>query len=687
MLAYTDAEKQKIMSDSSHKELLITFLDDDTFESIGNDRIYQESLTLVESLCDDENLRFGECESAELKIQVADVTEDIKGHEIQLDLTVGGVFIPLGIFYIANVEKATDKRYKKLTCYDRMYYMNSNVISWYNALYPTVDTTHTLKEFRDTFFEYMGIEQVETALVNDDIVVYKTIDAQELSGHEVVRCICEINGVFGHINRYGQFEYKELKNTGLYPSPTLYPSKSLYPSSGNSETLNKTMYIPPSERADYQVKRINKLQVRSDDGDIGAIVTSDNYTDDTNNSYIITGNFLVYGNDAETLDTIAQNVAVKIFAVKQYTPNSTNLVALPYVEVGDAYTIKGLKESFNSFVLKRTLSGIQGMKDLWETYGNEYQPEIVEGANQEIIQLRSRVNVLTRTVDETRSQITRVETDLTGQITTLNTDVKQTAEVLSAEIKRATGKETELSTQISMTAEGLRVEVSNTYETKADALAYKTSVNSTFEQTFNAINLKVSSDNVINSINLSTEGVTIDANKINLKGYVTITDLSGNGTVTIDGGRIDTETLFSRDIIATNFKLVGNSTLQVGASGVENNNYLFLVGRENGTLAETGLMHNQVYTARGTDSASMAPDSFGLNRKTDSGTASIFAVSMTNDNYAQIGSVNGVRWGCNQELNTGNDIIYSHSSGYFIFYKKLVDKLIEKGYVTANELN
>lgn len=50
----------------------------------------------------------------------------------------------------------------------------------------------------------------------------------------------------------------------------------------------------------------------------------------------------------------------------------------------------------------------------------------------------------------------------------------------------------------------------------------------------------VSKDGVISAINQSSEMVQVAADKINLQGYVTVTDLSGNGTTTINGGNITT---------------------------------------------------------------------------------------------------------------------------------------------------
>lgn len=51
---------------------------------------------------------------------------------------------------------------------------------------------------------------------------------------------------------------------------------------------------------------------------------------------------------------------------------------------------------------------------------------------------------------------------------------------------------------------------------------------------------KVGKNEVISAINLSPESATIQSSKINLQGYVTVSDLSGSGTTTINGSNITT---------------------------------------------------------------------------------------------------------------------------------------------------
>ena len=95
-----------------------------------------------------------------------------------------------------------------------------------------------------------------------------------------------------------------------------------------------------------------------------------------------------------------------------------------------------------------------------------------------------------------------------GDVTSLSTRITTNANGLSAEITRASNAEGSLSTRITANANGLTT--------------------------------KVEKNGVISSINQSSESVTINANKVNLSGYVTVSSLGSGGSTVIDGSRIQT---------------------------------------------------------------------------------------------------------------------------------------------------
>ncbi len=71
-------------------------------------------------------------------------------------------------------------------------------------------------------------------------------------------------------------------------------------------------------------------------------------------------------------------------------------------------------------------------------------------------------------------------------------------------------------------------------------------------QTADSISTKVSKDSIISEINQSAEEISINASKINLSGYVTISSLGSGGSTTIDGSRITTGTVAASQIDVDN---------------------------------------------------------------------------------------------------------------------------------------
>ena len=104
-------------------------------------------------------------------------------------------------------------------------------------------------------------------------------------------------------------------------------------------------------------------------------------------------------------------------------------------------------------------------------------------------------------------------------------------------------------TEVSQTADTIRTEVAREYATKD-------SMTSTITQTADAINLEVSKKvgktEIISRINQSAEAVQIRANKVDLQGYATFTDLAAGGRTTINGSNITTGTIDASRVSVAN---------------------------------------------------------------------------------------------------------------------------------------
>ena len=571
MINYQYAELFK--KDSIDKQLTIET--DDKTTKITNVELHQEQFELTESICSESELTIGSCEAAVLKFTVSNIFLPMKDKMITvktvIDNNTANPF-QIGRYKVYSDTPTADRTKRDIVAYDSLYdVINADVAEWYNTLLPDKDSVTTMKAFRDSFFGYFGIEQADAQLVNDDMKVEKTVEPEELSGATVLNCICEINGCFGHIGRDGRFHYIYLEQEiqGLYPRNNLYPADDLYPREPKSTRISKSLYIS-AQYEDFLVKTIDKLQIRKEEDDIGVIVGSGT------NAYVIQDNFLVYGKGSEELTGIANNIYGKIRGII-YRPFSADCKGNPCIEVGDAVRLPTKYEIIESYVLKRTLKGIQALRDNYEATGEEYRSTQVNSVHKSIIQLKGKTNVLTRTIEETNSKITDVESGLSSEIkqtaTDIRTEVKNTADGLSSsieqtansirsevsdsvnnlsssiqqnaesiatEVKRANEAEGNLSTKITQTAESITSEVSKNYETKENATNTKTELQTSIRQTADGFTAELSKQVTETKQYAESAAETAESNAKQdtadkLKDYSTTTEMNTQINATAEG--------------------------------------------------------------------------------------------------------------------------------------------------------
>lgn len=415
------------LKDSVDKQLKIQF----EGGTITNAKLHQGQFELVESLCSEEQLRFGSCESSSIKFKTSNIYGQLSGIRMTVSETLDGntdVSFLFGKYKVNSDKPTADRRYRDIIAYDSMHdILNTEVSAWYNTILPNTDSTVTLKEFRDSFITYFGLEQEEVTLVNDSMIVTKTIEPSQLSGKTVITSICEINGCFGHIGRDGKFHYVFLPKMveGSYPEKGLPYISAKY--------------------EDFTTAFITKLQIRQEENDIGCIYgTGDN-------CYIVQDNFLLYGKSTEELNAVAKNMFSVIKDV-WYCPAHVEAKGNPCLEVGDAIRIQTNNTEIYTYILRRTLKGIQALRDTYDAEGEQYQKQKVNSVHESIIQLKGKTNTLKRTIEETKLTITDVEKGLKSQIV-------HNANGLASEIQRATLAEGDLSNRIKQTANEFSVEV------------------------------------------------------------------------------------------------------------------------------------------------------------------------------------------------------------------------------------
>ncbi|MDE7323152.1 MAG: hypothetical protein K2N73_10600 [Lachnospiraceae bacterium] len=399
----SEAVKNAYLSIGKTKYIDLYFPELDLSILGGTGRMYSDSMYLSEKLVSSNSIEFVGCISSMFKIQVNNLKEDIKGKKITATIHTEGAeseLITLFNGIVDSAMKQSNKRIKEIVAYDELYTKGSTDISaWYKSLTFPI----TLKVLRDSLFAYIGIEQVEIVLPNDNIEIKKQYNPSSLQALPVIKAICQINGVFGIINRNNKFEYRILGaiDSSLYTP--FYPGKDVFPGISKSalglDNIQETgfSFYKDVDYEEYVVKPVDKITIRQSEDNEGVT-----YGTGTNN-YIIQGSMFTYGLSKDVLLQIAENIYPNVQGFS-YRPFKSVNNGLPYLECGlDAVSYKMIDwentESSNDivyegksfYILNRELTGIQSLTDSYSAQGEEYQTEFVTDLQTQIDTLKKSV--------------------------------------------------------------------------------------------------------------------------------------------------------------------------------------------------------------------------------------------------------------------------------------------------------
>lgn len=439
--------KEKYWDSATDKQMVISVVG--TNQKIDNSMLEIGTFALEESLCSESELKFGACEANCVKFTARNTAGNIIGRTISIEETIDGDSenpMPYGVFKVASDVPTSDRTKRQITAYDAMYdIINTDVKSWYAGLsFPM-----TLKQFRDSFFAHLGIAQVETSLANDSMTVNKTIVATQtddssavteesaISGKTVVTAICEINGCFGNINREGKFEYVFLKAiiSALYPAEDLFPADNVFPSDANTESM--TGHYIAFDYEDFQSKEITQLEIKTSEDNAGAIVGT------AGNNYSITGNFLVSDKTGAELAQIANNL-LPIMKQAVYTPiKSCTCVGNPCLTLGEPIRFNTTREIVETYLLQRTLTGVQSKRDSISAQGTQTHSAKVNSIRDTIESVERRTGKLERNADHLQSTYEDLEKQTSSKF-------EQTADAITAEVTRAQKAEGQLDASLEL---------------------------------------------------------------------------------------------------------------------------------------------------------------------------------------------------------------------------------------------
>ena len=535
MIKISEDIKKLYIKDGTPIELEVKFKDN-AFPTIKGLDVLSEQMTLHESICEEEQLKFGGCNASSFELTVFNLNSGIKGYEIEPVLITKKTEIPLGVFYVETIEKYAGKDYKKLTAYDKMRYFDVDVKDWYDSLTFPI----SVKNFRDSLCNYVGVEQNDVTLIADNVMLTKELDSSNgINGLSLMKQICEISGVFGRMDRYGKLDYLSLESSMLLPADDLFPANDLYPSAGSGDSENSfnistsLMYEHPLVE-DFFTSNIDGVIIVDSDG--AQVITENNQ-----NPYYVQDNFVIIGQTHETIMALANALLSKISSISYRPINSSKIKGQPYVECGDFISGEVNGYGFEAYVFQRDLTGIKALRDAYLCKGKEMLENDMNGVTAQL----QRLNKTTERV---------------------KTSVQVTEKGLESEVKRATDAESELSTRIEQTEQQIVLRV--------DSATGKIVQVSLIGDTGSGTEFKVDADN----INLSASDVInlLSGGTINLTGK-NIAITSDNFSVTKEGKMTCNDANIEGDINAKTFKSEfyyngqKYSEMRLSAEGYEDN--------------------------------------------------------------------------------------------------------------------
>lgn len=242
---------------------------------------------------------------------------------------------------------------------------------------------------------------------------------------------------------------------------------------------------------DYITNTITGIQLYNDGSSVAQAYGSEE------NAYAIEANIFMLNMSAEQLDTIFAKLLKYIKNIR-YTPCTVHMLESNWdILLGDYVETQTGKH----YIMENSCSGSLLIEQdficsaIGASLGNK------PTNSRSFTAYSGKVSRLEKNID-------KLSVEFENQLEGVKSNITQTAEKVETEVTRATEAEGKLSTRIQTNAEG--------------------------------ITTKVSKNSVISEINQSAEDVTIQANKVNLAGYVTVSNLRTAGKTVINGGNITT---------------------------------------------------------------------------------------------------------------------------------------------------
>ena len=353
-------------------------------------------VSITESLSSNNSFDLAAVEKPTIEFTLLNLERNIgllKGKEVELAITVGSMAMPAGTYLIDNAEKQNDHLYN-IKASGMLAKFNQDVSDWWNK---EVQFPITHRELLIALCNKVGIDyQLPQTYTNSNAVItQRNMYVNEATGATFLGYLQEMAGCF--------FVTSRLLDNGK----TLTIKKITQPTGTPGMVYTGSHYIGTVEIADYNIKKIDMLQIRATKDDLGVLAGNK----DGKNSYLIEGNPLLYGMASADLQPIATAIFNELKDV-QYIPFTASMMGVPYIEPGDTIQFNTpAGATIKTLLMKRTFAGTQFFKDALETKAKE-QRENQSKPARTITILNQKLHEFETSIEKFKSKIANIATEV-----------------------------------------------------------------------------------------------------------------------------------------------------------------------------------------------------------------------------------------------------------------------------------
>lgn len=406
MFAIDRQTRLLLLENSIHRDIIIKFPNaaEGEISEIGSDNIIAESFELKQSICDGKEFVLGGCIAGQLTIQVVGIEQALNNKRINVfirqtystsNLLPSDALYPSEHLYpgqqkdtiemqifsgtIDSSLRQKNRSVKEIVAYDDMYMMSQTKCAWWflgYVQYEIIDKERTLRKLifaaldkyeeiteSNISYEEIPLNFNDLNILNMNYDTVKSVVNDNMVVTDLLKAYCELNACFAIMSPTGK-----LKLTKLFKQDHILYATEKKPVEEEISAYTDLTF------EEYTTRPINRIRFKYDKNknfDYGHSATRQSWYVSDN---LITSccsnvsDFVTAFNDNNGKNYIFNDLY-------SYLPFSADVFAHWWIEPGDKVAIKtgyNDTETIESFVLERTIKGINGMRVILKARGTEF---------------------------------------------------------------------------------------------------------------------------------------------------------------------------------------------------------------------------------------------------------------------------------------------------------------------------